>query len=169
MQPDRIFRLLLTLSAAFIAGLFVLALVPSRRRWEIDAGLRPPLPVWVLVAGSVIVLAAVAGPLALVAIPLLVAARRWGRSILSATAFVAFIFAGVAAAWNPAMISTVTAGAFGRPAQIASIVAVAAVLCGLIMDGRIHRRGTFANEGPAEQASDIRRESRERASGQWQE
>ncbi|MGO9185351.1 alpha-(1-_3)-arabinofuranosyltransferase domain-containing protein [Mycobacterium sp.] len=140
MKPDTLFRFLLAVGAVFILGLFALALIPSRRRYDDDGGRRPPLPFWFIMAASLVVLGLVAGPLALVAIPLLLIARRWGRDALTITAFVAFMLAGVAAAWSPAMLSTVTAGALERPAQVASVVALAAVLCALIVEERSRRR-----------------------------
>ena len=45
------------------------------------------------------------------------------------TSFVAFLVAGVAAAWDPAVTGSAGAGAFSPLAQIASVIALAAVLC----------------------------------------
>jgi hypothetical protein len=53
--------------------------------------------------------------------------------------FVSFIVAGVLAAWHPAVLFTQGAAAFGRPAQIASAIAFAALLCSLVA-GRGDRR-----------------------------
>ena len=53
---------------------------------------------WVLFAGALVVLGLIAGPLALVAVPLVLIGRKWGRATLAVTAFVAFLVAGVAAA-----------------------------------------------------------------------
>jgi arabinofuranan 3-O-arabinosyltransferase len=141
MAPDRIFRLLLALGAALLVALLALALLPGRARKVPD----PPAPAaqpvrWVLFAGALVVLGLVAGPWALVAVPVLLIGRKWGRATLAATAFVAFLVAGVAAAWDPAVTGSTGAGAFSPLAQIASVIALAAVLCVVVLEGRVTRR-----------------------------
>ena len=100
-----------------------------------------PMPArWVLFVGTLVVLGLISGPLALVAVPLVLIGRKWGRATLAVTAFVAFLVAGVAAAWDPAVAGSAGAGAFSPLAQIASVVALAAVLCALVLDGKVQGR-----------------------------
>jgi hypothetical protein len=73
-------------------------------------------------------------------VPLVLIGRKWGRGTLAATAFVAFMVAGVAAAWDPAVSGSTGAGAFSPLAQIASVIALAAVLGALVLEGRTSRR-----------------------------
>jgi arabinofuranan 3-O-arabinosyltransferase len=136
MAPDTIFRWFLAIGAALLLGLAALALWPSRRKPPDSSGPRSPPSFWVLLVGSLAVLALVAGPLCLVALPLLWVARRWGTVVLAVTAFVAFTAAGVAAAWRPAVLHVVGAGAFGAPAQAGTAIAVAAVLMGVVIGGK---------------------------------
>jgi arabinofuranan 3-O-arabinosyltransferase len=136
MAPDTIFRLFLGIGAALLLGLAALALWPSRRRSSDSTGPRSPPSFWVLLAGSFAVLALVAGPLCLLALPLLWVARRWGTAVLAVTAFVAFTAAGIAAALHPATLHVTGAGAFGAPAQACSAIALAAVLVGVVIGGR---------------------------------
>jgi quinol-cytochrome oxidoreductase complex cytochrome b subunit len=118
---------------------------------------------WVPFTGALVVLAVISGPLALVLVPLIFLARRWGRNILAITAFVSFVVAGVAAAWDPAVTGSQGAGAFSGTAQIAAVVALAAVLCSLILDGkgRRERKGTAVAEElatPQDEVKGIERE-----------
>ena len=139
MAPDRIFRLLLALGAALLVLLLALALLPGRRKvTEVsEPGAMPAR--WVLFVGTLVVLGLISGPLALVAVPLVLIGRKWGHGHLAVTAFVAFLVAGVAAAGHPAVSGSAGAGAFSPLAQIASVVALAAVLCALVLDGRLAR------------------------------
>ena len=137
MAPDRIFRLLLALGAALVVALLALALLPGRRRVT-DASEPGAMPArWVLFVGTLVVLGLISGPLALVAVPLVLIGRKWGRATLAVTAFVAFLVAGVAAAWDPAVLGAAGAGAFSPLAQIASVIALGAVLCALVLDGKL--------------------------------
>ena len=148
MAPDRIFRLLLGLGAALLVLLLALALLPGRRKVaEVsEPGAMPAR--WVLFVGTLVVLGLISGPLALVAVPLVLIGRKWGHGFLAVIAFVAFLVAGVAAALHPAVSGSTGAGAFSPLAQIASVVALAAVLCALVLDGRIARwRGRVAGFG----------------------
>jgi arabinofuranan 3-O-arabinosyltransferase len=142
MTPDRIFRLLLALGAALLAVLLALALLPGRRKVaEVsEPGAMPAR--WVLFVGALVVLGLISGPLALVAVPLVLIGRKWGRGTLAATAFVAFMVAGVAAAWDPAVSGSTGAGAFSPLAQIASVIALAAVLGALVLEGRFREKRT---------------------------
>jgi hypothetical protein len=135
MTPDRIFRLLLALGADLLLGLLVLALLPQRRSTKEPSGPRPMFSRWLLFAGSLAVLALISGWLALVALPLVLIGRYLGRANLTIAAFAAFVVAGVAAALHPAISGSQGAGAFSSLAQIASVVALASVLCALSLDG----------------------------------
>ena len=127
------YRAVLFVGLLLLFVLLALAFVPGRRRIEDGGGPLTSPNVWVLLGLSVAALVVIAGPLALVVAPLLVVARRWGPIPLSITAFVAFATAGAAAAWTPASPGVV-AGALGGPAQVASVVALAAVLASLVAD-----------------------------------
>jgi arabinofuranan 3-O-arabinosyltransferase len=141
MAPDWIFRLLLALGAALLVALLVLALLPGRRK-EGDASEPRAMPSrWVLFVGALVGLGLISGPLALVAVPLVVIGRKWGRATLAVTAFVAFLVAGAAAAWDPAVTGSTGAGAFSPLTQIASVIALAAVLSVLVLEGRSIARG----------------------------
>ncbi len=137
MSDDSSLRALLLLGAAFLVALFLLALIPPRRRVEDTARPRSLPSAWVIVTASAVALFVAAGPLALVVVPLLWVARRWGSRAMAVTAFLSFLVAGIAAALSPAAVLAPTAGAFGRPAQIASVVALAAVLCSLIAERQL--------------------------------
>jgi arabinofuranan 3-O-arabinosyltransferase len=142
MAPDRIFRLLLALGAALLVVLLALALLPGRRKVKEDASGPRAMPArWVLFVGALVVLGLISGPLALVAVPLVLIGRTWGRATLATTAFVAFLVAGVAAAWDPAVVGSTGAGAFSPLAQIASVIALAAVLSVSVLEGRVARKG----------------------------
>jgi arabinofuranan 3-O-arabinosyltransferase len=139
MSSDTVFRVLLLLGGLFLVLLLALALLPSRRVLEDPGGERSPPSVWFLLAGAAVALVLVAGPLALLIVPLAIMARRRGDIAMALTSFVAFVVAGACAAWDPATLFSPSAGAFGRPAQIASAVAIAALLCSLV-PGRKARR-----------------------------
>jgi arabinofuranan 3-O-arabinosyltransferase len=134
MSSDTLFRGLLLLGGLLLVLLVALALFPSRKVPEDPGGERSPPSVWIILGGAALALVIVAGPLALVVVPLAFVARRWGSGALALTSFVAFVVAGVFAALNPAMLLSQSAGAFGRPAQIASAIALAALLCSLVPD-----------------------------------
>jgi arabinofuranan 3-O-arabinosyltransferase len=157
MQPNSLFQLLLVLGAVLLAGLVALALVPAHRRLDDPGGPRARPRSWVLLAMCVVTLFLVAGPLTLVVAPLLALAFWKSRTILTVTAFVAFALAGFAAAWHPAALDTATASAFDRPAQIASVLALAAVLSALFVDAKVRREepeeelGANSNDGQTSQ------------------
>jgi arabinofuranan 3-O-arabinosyltransferase len=132
MSSDSLFRGLLLLGGLLLVLLVALALLPARRVPEDPGGERSPPSVWILLGGAALAMLIVAGPLALAVIPLAFMARRWGSGAMTLTAFVAFVVAGVFAALNPATLLTETVGAFGRPAQIASAIALGALLCSLV-------------------------------------
>jgi arabinofuranan 3-O-arabinosyltransferase len=132
--PNGRFQDLLLVGALLLIGLFALALVPSRRRNDQpEVALRDP-SFWLLLGLSAAALVLVAGLWALVFVPLLAVARRWGRRPLIATAFVAFATAGLIAAVHPASSVGFGAGALDGPAQVASAVALASVFAALVVD-----------------------------------
>jgi arabinofuranan 3-O-arabinosyltransferase len=145
MKSDPAFRLLLLLGGVFLVLLLLLAVVSSRKTMDDEGGPRASPAVWLLLAGSVVILFVVAGPFALLMAPLLYIGRRWGSRALSVLAFASFAAAGAIAAWTPAHLQTgiASAGAFGGPAQIASVVALGAVLSAFVLEGsrRKHRAG----------------------------
>jgi arabinofuranan 3-O-arabinosyltransferase len=136
MAADGTFRTLLLAGAILLGGLFLLAII-------VGGGVSPPaagprrLPRQsALIVGSGLVLLLVAGWWALVAVPLFVVARRWGPNAMSAIAFASFIAAGVAVTLHAGSQPDLHTGAFGYPAQIASEIALAAVLCALTVQER---------------------------------
>jgi arabinofuranan 3-O-arabinosyltransferase len=153
MTPDRTFRELLVVGGAFLAALLALALVPSRRRLADRGGPRSAPAPWLLFIGAAAVLVVMSGPLALVAIPLVLAARRWGDGLMAATAFAAFAAAGGIAAWDPARFGSVGAGAFSPAAQIVSVVALAAVLSAAVWNGTRRRPRHAATDASPDGAS----------------
>jgi arabinofuranan 3-O-arabinosyltransferase len=139
MTSDGIFRLGLLLGALLLVVLLLLAFLPSKRPTLEPLSARRPPPFWVLSVASVLLLFLVGGPLALTALPLLVAARKWGGRPMAAVAFIAFMVAGVAVAWNAGAQPSTHSGAFGHLAQIASIVAFGAVLSATAAERRSGR------------------------------
>jgi arabinofuranan 3-O-arabinosyltransferase len=150
MRANGVYDLLLFLGAVLLVGVFVLALLPSRRGRTDPAALEPrPLPgSWLLLGASCVTLVIVGGPLALLLLPLLAVARRWGPTSTAIVAFLSFFVAGVLAAWNPASPIGPGADAFGSAAQIASVIALAAVLASLTADSWYHQR--FGRSGKGE-------------------
>ena len=136
MQSNALYELLLGVGGALLIALLILALLPSRRRSLDEGGPRSTPSYWLLLGLSAAALVVVAGPLALVMIPMLIIARRWGLRSMAVTAFLAFVTAGVIAAWHPASTVSSSANAFGAPAQLASVVALAAVLTALVADAK---------------------------------
>ncbi len=134
MQANVLFQLILVVGAALLIALLVLALVPSRRENPAALRTRPHPSFWLLLGLSVAALVIVAGPLALILLPLLAVARRLGPTPMAVAAFVAFMAAGVAAAWSPASPVRLGADAFGSVAQITSVTALAAVLAALVAE-----------------------------------
>jgi arabinofuranan 3-O-arabinosyltransferase len=136
MVPDALFRHALELGAGFLVMLLLLALIPARRSVRDPAGPRP-LPRFGLIAtATALVLILVSGPLALLAVPLLFMARRWGGLAMAMVAAGAFAVSGVLVAWHAGALPETGTGAFGRPAQIAAVIALAALLCALAAESR---------------------------------
>lgn len=146
VPANSLYELLLVLGGVLLVGLFLLALLPSRRRQPTVTAPRKWPSFWVLFALSVAALAVISGPLALVLVPLLVIGRRWGPGPLAVTAFSAFTVAGIAAAWHPANLFGLGIGAFEPLAQIASVVALAAVLGSFVADGWTKAPSAVADE-----------------------
>jgi arabinofuranan 3-O-arabinosyltransferase len=152
IAANSVYQGLLAVGAVLLFGLLLLALLPARRSRRTAVGPRP-LPIdAVLMAFAAIVLVLIAGPFALVAVPLFFAARRWGEGRMAVAAFFAFAVAGAAAAWSPGALPATHSGAFGAPAQVASAVALAVVLSALVAEARGWRSGSgvFEPEEAAE-------------------
>jgi arabinofuranan 3-O-arabinosyltransferase len=136
VPANSLFLGLLALGAILLLGLFSLALLPAKRSSREAVGPRPLPFNAMLMAGAAIVLVLVSGPLALLAVPLFFAARHWGERRMAVVAFLAFIAAGSAAALSPGALPAARVGAFGLPAQVASVVALAVVLSTLVAEAR---------------------------------
>ena len=150
MASDQSFRALLLVGVLLLGALCILAIVRGGRISAPVAGAWPLPRRGVLMVASALVLLLVAGWWALVAVPLFLIARRWGPSAMAVIAFVSFIAAGVAAALHPGSQPALHTGAFGYPAQIASEIGLAAVLCALMaQDGgkRLLGRHTAPRSG----------------------
>jgi arabinofuranan 3-O-arabinosyltransferase len=139
MAPDRIFRLLLALGGLLVIGLIVLAFRKGKKRYPNAIGPISLPPKWILLVGTVVVLGLVAGRLGLVLVPMLLCGRWLGTRALALVAFGTFAAAGVMASLMPAALRSPTAGAFGKPAQILSVIALSAVLSALVITGRRFR------------------------------
>jgi len=147
MSSDESFRALLVVGALLLGGLLVLALVRGGGVSAPIAGSRRQPRPGVLMVGSALILLLVAGWWALVAVPLFVLARRWGPNAMAVIAFVSFVAAGVAVALHPGALLDLHIGAFGYPAQVASEIALAAVLCALMVQER-PKRGRSGHTAP---------------------
>jgi arabinofuranan 3-O-arabinosyltransferase len=133
LAADSWYRMALLVGALLLAVLIVFALV---RRGRHD---HPPAPqrrrtfrVLLGILGFAVLLL-VSGPIALVFLPLVYAARRWGRTALALVGAVAFVAAGIAAAVSPGASPETGLGAFGWPAQVFAAVALAALLASLVV------------------------------------
>jgi arabinofuranan 3-O-arabinosyltransferase len=140
VPSDESFRALLLAGALLLGGLLVLALIPGSGISPPVAGARPLTRRGVLMVASAVILVIVAGWWALVAVPLVVVARRWGPNAMAVIAFFAFMAAGIFVALHPGAQPALHTGAFGYPAQVASETALAAVLCALLVQQRRHQR-----------------------------
>jgi hypothetical protein len=83
---------------------------------------------------GVIALVAIGGVLAVVLVPLLFVARRWGSRPMAVIGFTAFVVAGIAVSILPGPAPVVGSefGAFGSISQTASVLALAALLSSMI-------------------------------------
>jgi arabinofuranan 3-O-arabinosyltransferase len=154
MASDSFFRLGLLLGALLLVLLVALALVPSKGPTLEQSGPRRPPPFWVLSIGVVLVLFLVGGPVVLAALPLLFIARKWGGTPMAFIAFFAFVAAGVAVAWDAGALPTSHSGAFGHVAQIASIVALGAVLSAAAADRNAPRPSRMGRNGDPQAPDD---------------
>ncbi len=130
-SPDHIYRISLLVGLLLLAGLFVLAIVPSRYRRSSNptaGGWIPPGAV--LVAGSAVVLILLGGPVALALVPAIVVARFWPR-LLPWVVVAAIACLGVVLVLQAGSQPNTGQGAFGVTAQVCTLVALAAVLGGL--------------------------------------
>ncbi len=133
VPSDGAYRLLLALAALLLLGLLVLAIVPLRKRY-LPAARARAVPALGLLAVGAIALVAIGGVLAVVLVPLLLIARRWGSRPMALVAFIAFVIAGIAVAIHPSPVSIPGSGfgAFGSFSQAASVLALGAVLSSVV-------------------------------------
>jgi arabinofuranan 3-O-arabinosyltransferase len=134
-SPDHLYRITLLLGLLLLAGLFVLALVPSRYRRSsnpVAVGWVPPGVVFV--AGSAAVLLLLGGPVVLALPPAIVVARVWPR-LLPWVVAAAIACLGVVLVLQAGAEPNTGQGAFGVTAQVCTLVALAAVLGGVCEAG----------------------------------
>ena len=149
----------LLVGAAFLVALVLFALVRGRRRADPPpSGVRSPLPVVVVAGVGLVALFLVAGPMALVLLPLLAVALWWGPDVTACVAGVAFLGAGIAAAWSPGAQPLTHLGAFSPVAQVCTAVALASVIASLAAAGRAPRfwKERAAGRGAAASGSEGR-------------
>jgi arabinofuranan 3-O-arabinosyltransferase len=100
-------------------------------RWGADSEAAVPwlgtIRVWILIAVPAIVMFIVGGPVVLTVPILVVLARRWPR-VLPWIALAGMLVAGIVSAWHVGTGAQSGIGAFGRWAQLAALVSIAAVL-----------------------------------------
>jgi hypothetical protein len=141
--PDLLYQVGLIGGGILALILVGLALWRSRRLTHADAlGPIATLPAAAVVAGAAVVLFILGGVFVLLLPALLglawfLRSRRW----LPVLALVAYLAAGIAVAVRVGTVPANQNGAFGRPAQIASEVALAAVLSAFVVNGRWQTRG----------------------------
>jgi hypothetical protein len=140
--PDLIYQIGLIGGGILALLLVALALWPSRRRSHADAlGRIATLPAAAVVVGAAVVLFIVGGVFvillpAFLGLVWFTRSQRW----LPELALVAYLGAGIAVAVHVGISPATEVGAFGRPAQIASEVALAAVLGAFVVNGRWRKR-----------------------------
>jgi arabinofuranan 3-O-arabinosyltransferase len=133
--PDGTYRLGLGFGAVLLLVLACLAVFGRRRSPYEAVGPRQRLPVALLAAAAFVVTLVVGGVvMALVLVPLLLAARRWGSDLMALIAGVSFFVAGVVVAVNPNVIPAYHLGAFSASVQLLSVVAIGAVMCTVVVD-----------------------------------
>jgi arabinofuranan 3-O-arabinosyltransferase len=136
--PDLVYQIGLIVGGVLVLLLLGIALWPSNQR-DIDPpfAARPGPSAIILATIAIVVLVTLGGVLALI-LPMLLAlawtirARRW----LGMLALVAYAAGGVVVAHHVGRYPGADIGAFGRPAQIASVVALAAVFSALIAEDK---------------------------------
>jgi arabinofuranan 3-O-arabinosyltransferase len=131
--PDHAFRGILLLGAFLLILLFVLAFGFRGRSTSESIGPRSKLPGWMLAGVAAVVMICISGWLALLLVPLIAVARRWGSSVTAAIGSMTFAVAGVVAAL---LTNTVWNGdvGFARTLQIGAAMALGAIFTGLIVD-----------------------------------
>ena len=134
--PDSGYRLGLGLGAVLLVVLALLAFTGRRRTRLASIGPRAKLPGWALGAVAAIVAVAVGGWLALVLIPLVAVAHRWGGRVVAVVGGMAFVAAGIVVAWDPSIVPALHQGAFSAAAQVFSVIALCAVLSGVVVEER---------------------------------
>ncbi len=147
--PDRAYRQGLLLGALFLVLLALLALLPGRRESAGPSRPRRPPSRWILAAVAGMATVCIGGWLALALVPLVAVARRWGTTAVAAVAGVSFMAAGIIVAWDPSAVPGPRIGAFGGPAQVASVLALCAVLSAVIV-GEGRSRATPSADPQAE-------------------
>lgn len=129
-EPAGLYRTALIGGAVGVAALVALAFAGRRRSAPTSAGDTgvPPAPGALLGTGVLtVVMALVAGPLALV-VPVLAVVARWRPGALVPVAAAAMAAAGVAAATGAGAPVSADRGAFGAVAQVLAVVAVSAAV-----------------------------------------
>ncbi len=106
------------------------------------------MPRWILGLAAGLIAVSMGGRLAVVLVPLLLGARRWGSRAMAVVAGAAFTAAGALVAWDPSAVPGAHQGAFGGPAQAASAVALCAVLSAVVIDGRRIHAGDGSGADP---------------------
>jgi arabinofuranan 3-O-arabinosyltransferase len=134
--PDHIYRDALILGAILLLVLLVLALMRDRGSPLGPSGPRPKLPGWVLAACAAVVGVSIGGWLALSLVPLCLVAWRWGSTAVALIAGLSFAAAGLIVGLDPSAVPGAHTGAFGPAAQIASVVALCAVLSAVVVGER---------------------------------
>jgi arabinofuranan 3-O-arabinosyltransferase len=157
--PQTDYSVGLLVGAALLVALVLLALLRGRRRADPPpSGVRSPLPVVVVSAVGLVALFLVAGPMALVLLPLLAVALWWGPDVTACIAGLAFLCGGIAAAWSPGAQPHTNLGAFSPVAQVCTAVALASVIASLAAADRTTRswRERVAGRGGSARGSEQR-------------
>ncbi len=136
MSADAAFRIEVLFGGLLLVVLALLAFTGRRRSSYKSVGPMAPLPGWILAVAGGLAAVAVGGWLALALVPLVLVAHRWGNKVMAVVAGGAFAVAGIAVAADPSIVPGRNLGAFGAPAQIASIIALCAVLSVVIVEER---------------------------------
>jgi arabinofuranan 3-O-arabinosyltransferase len=134
--PDTFYRVGLGLGALLLVALLLLALFGRRHEDDEPTGRRPPLAGWVLALVAGVIGVVVGGWLALALVPLVFVAYRWGNAVIASVAGLAYVVAGIVVAAGPSTVPALHRGAFGAPAQIASVVALCSLLAAVVVEER---------------------------------
>jgi arabinofuranan 3-O-arabinosyltransferase len=134
--PDTEYHAVLVLGAITLIALLLLLLWRRRRSALASAGPIEIRNAIVLSLVSLVLLALVVGPLALIFVPLLVVGILWGPNVTSWTAGAAFLAAGIVVAASAGAEPGTKDGAFSVLAQLASAVALAALAASVVVADR---------------------------------